>query len=316
MDIFDLENDFEFDLTSLISKNYNTKKSFIYMVLRYLIVNFDKESYEKGIDIREFVSFLKEENNLPNELLYQGEEITNEFIDRIINNLFLDLNKSIYSGQSLLVDDGVSYVDNIINSLKLKSIKKNTKYKGTSIYRDSLILSMLEELNIMYKTKINLDNKMKDLNYIGFKKKESREDILRTKISNFLSKNIFISESELEEFLKKDLSIIEDGLTYISSQFPIKDGLIDILARDKDGNSVIIELKVKDDERLIWQSLYYPKQYKKEHINENIRMITLCPSYPSYIKDVLDDFSSVEKLSYNINFDLDGKIESIIIYEA
>lgn len=88
-----------------------------------------------------------------------------------------------------------------------------------------------------------------------------------------------LAEKEIEEMLINDLSIVEDGLNFIGNQVSIGDSVIDIIARDKDGTLVIIEVKNKDnDERIANQVLYYPTLFE-----EKTRIITIAPSYKNKI---------------------------------
>ena len=107
-----------------------------------------------------------------------------------------------------------------------------------------------------------------------------------------------IKEKDLETYLINHLDLIEDGLTFQTRQYHLDEGIIDILAKDKDDNIVIIELKIEDDKKIIWQSMYYPKQIKKK-FNSKVRMITIMPFYPKYLLDILNDLN-IEKFSYNI----------------
>jgi molybdopterin-biosynthesis enzyme MoeA-like protein len=91
------------------------------------------------------------------------------------------------------------------------------------------------------------------------------------------------TEYELEDYLVDNLNLIEKGLKYIDRQVPVSHGIIDILARDKNDELCIIELKIEEDaSRLIWQCSYYPTQF-----NEPSRMITVAPGYSERIEIAL-----------------------------
>lgn len=107
-------------------------------------------------------------------------------------------------------------------------------------------------------------------------------------------KNNNILEKQLERQLIENIQIIEEGMIFIHNQYQIKDGIIDILCRDKHGKLCIIELKVvEDDEKLVFQCVYYPTQFK-----EKVRMITIAPNYNYKIQTALQSLGYVEMKRY------------------
>ena len=108
-----------------------------------------------------------------------------------------------------------------------------------------------------------------------------------------------ISELQLENYLIDNLHLIEDGLIFIKNQYQIERGVIDILAKDRDNNDCIIELKIDDDDkRIVWQCGYYPTQ-----INDGkCRMITVAPNYAPRIMSALHNFKYVEMFTYDVKF--------------
>ena len=103
-------------------------------------------------------------------------------------------------------------------------------------------------------------------------------------------------EKQLENMIVSKLSIVEDGLILIDRQLPIKDGVIDILGKDKNGVICIIELKTrKNDQKLVFQSAYYPTQFK-----EKVRMITIAPDYSRKIYLSLNNLKNIERKAFKI----------------
>jgi len=64
-----------------------------------------------------------------------------------------------------------------------------------------------------------------------------------------------ISERELESFVKLSLSNIETGLTLIDTQVNTYRGPLDVLAADNEGCLVVIELKVKENDDMLFQAV-------------------------------------------------------------
>lgn len=137
------------------------------------------------------------------------------------------------------------------------------------------------------------------------------EDNLKNLLKVEDNSTTFIKENDLEDYLINHLNLIEDGLIYLSRQYELDEGKIDILAKDKNGDLVIIELKIEVDKRIIWQCLYYPIEIQKIYPNKNIRMMTIMPTYPNYILEPLNKLN-VEKYAYNIVVE-NKKIKNIIL---
>lgn len=97
-------------------------------------------------------------------------------------------------------------------------------------------------------------------------------------------------ESLLENILCDHIFVIEKGMHFIERQYRVENGIIDIIAKDKNGTKCIIELKtVEDDKSLVWQSAYYPSCF-----NEDVRMITIAPNYSNRIYNALKNINNVE----------------------
>ena len=108
---------------------------------------------------------------------------------------------------------------------------------------------------------------------------------------------MFEKETDLEQLIINDISVIEEGMPFIGNQIKIENGIIDILARDKNNILCIIELKIVTDcKDIIWQSSYYPTCF-----NEPNRMITIAPEYENHIYFGLQNIKNVEIMNYDIH---------------
>lgn len=105
------------------------------------------------------------------------------------------------------------------------------------------------------------------------------------------------NEKLLESYIAHNIEIVEKGMKLIGTQVKVKDGIIDILAKDKNGIDCIIELKIRtNDKNLIWQSAYYQSE-----IEEEVRVITLAPSYDEVISKALQNVRNVEMKIFNLD---------------
>jgi hypothetical protein len=121
----------------------------------------------------------------------------------------------------------------------------------------------------------------------------------------------FAYESDLRDFLAKNLNIIEHGLKlYIDADG--KDGIeysidsnnkrIDILAIDKNNAPVVIELKLSQGyEKVIGQALYYKGMVKELFNNNNIRIFIIAKEITNRLKKATEDLPFVELFEYSLS---------------
>lgn len=96
-------------------------------------------------------------------------------------------------------------------------------------------------------------------NYIAGNTQEQEDEVIESSASFE-----FALESHLRDFLARDLEHIEAGLKLYQTgerngiEFPVEGGRIDILAVDKEGKFVVIELKLSQGRnKVLGQLLYY-----------------------------------------------------------
>lgn len=126
--------------------------------------------------------------------------------------------------------------------------------------------------------------------------------------------NEFAYENDLRRYLVKNLSVIEKGLILYENngttgeEFMVPNTLrrIDILAKDAQGNYVVIELKVsRGYERVVGQILFYQSSIKTFFKHDKVRAIIIAREILPEIKiatEYLPDFELFEyQLSVTLN---------------
>lgn len=318
-DRFYYENEFEEKLLELIKNNYNLgQNEKEYMLMRFMIIN--NIDLIKDINIKKFIEFIIKENNLPNKLMYKNTEISLhradiQSIKNIVENWFFEL-ENISSDKDILNNQNSieTYIKNIREEAKkeINNLKKNKYFDKYYLYY------ALNNLNNLFKVNLKGFHRIKDLEYNENHNDFERylEEKLLAEIDSyeFNNKNSlqFITEKDLENYLKYNLDKIEDGLKLIQTQYQIDDIFLDILAKDKNNNYVIIELKINQDERLVWQSIYYPMKVKERFKVDNVRMIDICPKYEEFLLKPLETINYIELLDYEIELE-NKKINNIIL---
>ena len=97
------------------------------------------------------------------------------------------------------------------------------------------------------------------------------------------------SERDLNDLLMQDLSMIEDGLIPLNQQQYFGKGIADIIAEDKFGNLVVIELKRRQaDYASVTQLQRYMKQAEKIK-GKKTRGILLAPDIRPKARDLLGE---------------------------
>jgi hypothetical protein len=64
-------------------------------------------------------------------------------------------------------------------------------------------------------------------------------------------------ERELENLVVKDPESVEDGLKYLTHQRQANGKFIDVLAVDRDGVLTVVELKVGEEDEMLFQAMEY-----------------------------------------------------------
>ncbi|MEA3486750.1 MAG: endonuclease NucS [Thermodesulfobacteriota bacterium] len=161
--------------------------------------------------------------------------------------------------------------------------------------------------------KFRLYDPSSDPDPIYFKPKEDEITNGERKNSNEENGNEFAYEKDLQNFLAKNLSLIEPGLILYMEEditgieFPVGNRFIDILATDKDNNYIVIELKVsRGYDRVVGQILRYMAWIRKNHAEENqkVRGIIIAREISDDLLLACSETKNVELYEYSLSVSL------------
>ena len=161
--------------------------------------------------------------------------------------------------------------------------------------------------------RFRLYDQSSDPDPIYFKQKES--DIVTPGHEESEEENgiEFAYEKDLQNFLAKNLSLIEPGLSlYLEEEisgieFPVGNRFIDILAIDCNNNYVVIELKVsRGYDRVVGQILRYMAWIRKNHAEESqkVRGIIIAREISDDLLLACSEINNVELYEYNLSITL------------
>lgn len=110
-----------------------------------------------------------------------------------------------------------------------------------------------------------------------------------------------VIELDIENYIINNIELFEEGMTVIENQYHVKEGIMDILAKDKNDKLCIIELKNNPEcDRLHRQCRDYPKHFSRRNIP--FRMIAIAPDYTKEVFEDIKSFGYVEMYKFNIEY--------------
>jgi len=110
---------------------------------------------------------------------------------------------------------------------------------------------------------------------------------LRERLESLISK-----ESEYQDFIRRNLERVEQGLVVVSEQFELPSGKVDIFERDTKGQDVCAELKFPiATSSVVGQLLKYREDQKARSGGIVPRCILVCPTIPDKLKGLFEKHS-------------------------
>lgn len=122
----------------------------------------------------------------------------------------------------------------------------------------------------------------------------------------------FALEAHLRDFLGKNLECVEPGMTLFEDgerlglEFPVADGRIDLLGKDRDGKYVVIELKLsRGRNRTLGQILYYMGWVDQNLGNGPCRGIIIASDITEDLKVAVSRAQGVQLARYKMTFSIE-----------
>ncbi len=113
---------------------------------------------------------------------------------------------------------------------------------------------------------------------------------------------LFGSERELSDLLMEDLSVLEKGMTALKKEVPLRKGVIDIFAEDKDKNPVVIEVKRRKADLNSVRQLHSYMQQVELLKGKKTRGIICAPDIGKPTRELLEKYGlEYCKLDYEIS---------------
>jgi len=114
----------------------------------------------------------------------------------------------------------------------------------------------------------------------------------------------FTFEKDLQEFISRNLNSLEEGLTLMQKEHQTSVGRVDVLAEDRDGTPVVIELKVGTAKKeVLGQILSYMASIKQEKGVEKVRGIIVANDFDYALKLASSQIPDLKLIKYVVKFE-------------
>lgn len=299
-----LENPYEneiFDaLTSAMAYRYGTEINEDLYAILYLRYHLLSENNPM------IYLFLLKDLNLSEGCTFSGTSISSgsvllNFMDNLIFRYDLTRERKELEDLVTKIRKSVRY--------KVRKFKKLKEYEY--FYQYFVVKEIEKEFNVKFSSpKYVPEFEHEDISLFYQRCLEERLEALIHAVRLLSDDVSFVTEEQVEDYLCKHLDLIEDGMTLVGRQVLVPDGRVDILAKDKQGTLVIIEVKVEEDKDILWQCVHYPEEIEYKERVQKVRMITFCPEYKKHMASSLKKIGYVEMYQYKPISEL-GKIKEL-----
>lgn len=295
------EQSFEELIKEALKKMYG--KSHEDTVIRIFFLR-AKIYYDKNkITTEEYTDFLIKELNLPdtNYILYNNGKIAkryftdNDCIEAIIDDWhfrYLEKFEFNLKGEKvevykILLDIYAKY--KVLADTKFKYVKKRSDYYNER-YKYFMLLQLYKDFDLQINHPGRIQGIIYDTEHIDFSLTIDEYFQRFSLLYDHLDDSI--SEEELEDYIVKNPQLLE-GLKIINRQYTVKSGVIDLLCEDKEGNKVVVELKVKERPKdLIWQLKSYSKDIQQMYKEDNVSVMAITPELDDSILRELKEMNA------------------------
>ena len=236
---------------------------------------------------------------------------------KTVKEIMIEYFNKLTNEDIILTKDIVNYFRDIYPKIKESTViahliffstnaKSRIHYNGHDNGSSDLLFKINEKTYRLYNKNIDPDPIYKN----DLSTTENVNEIIE---NNDETDREFAYEKDLQNFLSKNLNIIEAGLKIFEEdditgiEYPAGGRYIDILAIDKDNNFVIIELKVsKGYDRVIGQLLRYIAWVEKNMANDGqkVRGIIICKEISDDLLLACSKVNNIELFEYELSIKL------------
>jgi hypothetical protein len=212
---------------------------------------------------------------------------------------------------SFATENGIGTQANIIRNMRIEWNRSSTVRRG-------YIIRLFQEYNLLAEFIENYwtNHEARQIpHYLQFAQEYDERDIPEEEnIENISEEQSlkFALEAHLRDFLAKNLNHIESGLSLYQAnertgiEFPVDGGRIDILAIDKTGTFVVIELKLSQGRnKALGQLLYYMGWVDKKLGQKPCRGIIIASDISGELEIAASRVSGIELFRYKMNFSVE-----------